>query len=91
MVEERRFPSPFEIETPPGAEGWQGMYPYHYLFSEERREYDEGQLWFWDALHFPTALKPWELWFNVIWQCNAPNTTAGCSASLRPMGSVTEY
>ncbi len=70
MVEERRFPSPFEIETPPGAEGWQSMYPYHYLFSEERREYDEGQLWFWDALHFPTALKPWELWFNVIWQCN---------------------
>src|SRR2546423_813273 len=34
----RRFPSPFEVETPPGAEGWQRMYPYYTLFSEENRE-----------------------------------------------------
>ena len=30
------FPSPFEIETPPGCEGWQEMYPHYALFSEER-------------------------------------------------------
>jgi pyruvate,water dikinase len=67
MVEERRFPSPFEIKTPPGAEGWESMYPYHTLFSEERREYDEGQLWFWDALHCPKVQKPWEMWNHPIW------------------------
>ena len=35
------FPSPFEIETPPGCEGWEEMYPYYALFAEERREPDE--------------------------------------------------
>ena len=29
-----RFPSPFDIETPAGAEGWQEMYVYSSLFSE---------------------------------------------------------
>ena len=26
------FPSPYEIETPPGCEGWEEMYPYYALF-----------------------------------------------------------
>ena len=32
-----RFPSPFEIETPPRAEGWRDMYPPYLLFSDENR------------------------------------------------------
>ena len=36
------FPSPYEVPTPPGAEGWQEMYPYHALFHEARREVDEA-------------------------------------------------
>ena len=32
------FPSPYEVETPPGCEGWEEMYPYHALFHEARRE-----------------------------------------------------
>ena len=32
-----RFQSPFEIETPPGAEGWERMYPPYLLFSYENR------------------------------------------------------
>jgi pyruvate,water dikinase len=67
MTKEKRFASPFDIETPPGAEGWESMYPYHTLFSEERREYDEGQLWFQDKVHFPTVLTPWENYNNPIW------------------------
>ena len=35
-----RFPSPFEIETPEGAEGWKELYTYSSLFSEGRREYE---------------------------------------------------
>ena len=35
---EGSFPSPFEIETPPGCEGWEEMYPYHALFHEARRD-----------------------------------------------------
>lgn len=65
---EKRFPSPFEVETPPGCEGWQRMYPYHYLFSEERRDYDEKQFWYWDAKDCPEPVKPWELYFCPIWQ-----------------------
>ena len=48
---ERRFPSPFEIETPPGAEGWQELYTYSLPFSEDRREYEESMFWFQDGIH----------------------------------------
>ena len=30
------FPSPFEISTPPGCEGWEELYPHYALFAEER-------------------------------------------------------
>ena len=33
----RGFPSPFEVPTPPGAEGWQEMYAYHVAFGKDRR------------------------------------------------------
>ena len=35
------FPSPYEIETPVGCEGWEEMYPYYALFDERRRATDE--------------------------------------------------
>ncbi|HTU31983.1 MAG TPA: PEP-utilizing enzyme [Solirubrobacteraceae bacterium] len=47
------FPSPFSIETPPGCEGWQEMYPYYALFDERRRDEDENRFWFWNSMHFP--------------------------------------
>ncbi|MQA13331.1 MAG: hypothetical protein GEV09_03915 [Pseudonocardiaceae bacterium] len=58
-----RFPTPFEIETPPGAEGWQELYPYSVLFSEDRREYEESQFWFQDGVHLPTVIPPWDATF----------------------------
>ena len=55
-----RFASPFEIETPEGAEGWQSLYSYSAVFSEERRDYEDGGFWFHDGVHWPEALTPWD-------------------------------
>jgi pyruvate, water dikinase len=58
-----RFPSPFELETPPGAEGWQGLYTYSLPFSEDRREYEDSMFWFQDGVHWPAVLSPWDATF----------------------------
>ncbi len=52
-----RFPSPFE-PTPAGCDGWEEMYPYHSLFSEDRREFDESRFWFHDGMHWPEPIYP---------------------------------
>lgn len=58
-----RFPSPFEIETPPGAEGWEELYPYYMVFSADRREYEDSMFWFQDGIHWPEAMTPWDATF----------------------------
>ena len=61
-----KFPNPHEIETIPGTEGWERMYPYHYFFTtkdKEREEYENNTFWFNDALHYPEPLYP----FDIIW------------------------
>jgi phosphohistidine swiveling domain-containing protein len=55
------FPSPFQIETPPGCEGWEEMYPHYALFAEERREPDEARLWFWNSMHFPVPMPAFDV------------------------------
>lgn len=55
-----RFPNPYELETPPGAEGWEELYAYSALFSEGRRERDEQQFWFMDSMHWGWAMSPWD-------------------------------
>lgn len=60
---DNRFPNPFEIEGPEGAEGWRDLYPYSVTFSEERREYEENRFWFWDSMHWGTAMTPWDSHF----------------------------
>ncbi|MEE8600660.1 PEP-utilizing enzyme [Euzebya tangerina] len=57
---DKRFPSPFEIETPEGAEGWEELYPYSVLFSEGRREYEDSTFWFMDSMHWGWAMSPWD-------------------------------
>src|SRR5262245_29456659 len=54
------FPSPYTLRAPPGAEGWERLYPYHLLFQPGRREADESAFWFCDSQHWPTVLKPFE-------------------------------
>ena len=55
------FPSPFSIETPPGCEGWEEMYPYYSRFDERRRESDENRFWFWNSMHFPFAMPAFDV------------------------------
>ena len=55
------FPNPFEIETPPGCEGWEEMYPYYALFDERRRDSDEGRFWFWNSMHFPLPMPAFDV------------------------------
>jgi len=55
------FPSPYEIETPAGCEGWEEMYPYYALFDERRREIDENRFWFWNSMHFPMPMPAFDV------------------------------
>ena len=57
------FASPFDIKTPPGAEGWEDLYPYYLLFSQARRDFEDGKLWFQDAGHWPEVLYPFDTIF----------------------------
>lgn len=60
---ETRFPSPFDIPTPAGAEGWQELYTYSLPFSEDRREYEDSMFWFQDGIHWGQVLTPWDATF----------------------------
>lgn len=64
----RRFASPFGVETPAGAEGWQRMYPYYLLFSEENREHEENAFWFRDSMHLPEVQLPFETEVHEGWR-----------------------
>src|SRR4051812_9506522 len=55
-----QFPSPFEVEPPAGSEGWESMYHYYALFSEERRAGEEQRGWFRDGMHFPEPMFPFD-------------------------------
>jgi pyruvate,water dikinase len=54
------FPSPFDLPTPAGAEGWRDLYAYSSVFSEDRREYEESMFWFMDGVHTPEVIPPWD-------------------------------
>ena len=55
-----RFPSPFDMPTPPGAEGWQQLYAYSLVFSEDRREAEDVDVLVQDGVHTPEVLPPWD-------------------------------
>ncbi len=60
------FPNPHEIQSIPGTEGWERMYPYQYQFvtdHEERKQYEDQMFWFYDGLHYPEPMYP----FDIIW------------------------
>ncbi len=64
---ETRFPSPFDVPTPEGCEGWEELYPYYYLFSEERREFEDSKFWFFDGMHHPEVLYPFDTITSESW------------------------
>ncbi|HEV7826898.1 MAG TPA: PEP-utilizing enzyme, partial [Mycobacteriales bacterium] len=59
--------SPFDIETPAGAEGWQSLYPYYALLSEDRRTFEDGKFWFFDGMHNPEPLYPFDTIMTENW------------------------
>jgi pyruvate,water dikinase len=63
----RRFTSPFDVATPAGAEGWQELYPYYALISPERRALDEEKFWFFDGMHNPEPLYPFDTIMTENW------------------------
>jgi pyruvate,water dikinase len=61
-----KFPNPHDVKGIPGTEGWERMYPYQYQFVTddlERKEYEEQTFWFYDGLHYPEPIYP----FDTIW------------------------
>src|SRR5437764_11092838 len=64
---ERTFTSPFEVDAPAGADDWRRLYPYYYLFSEERRGYEEEQFWFFDGMHNPEPVYPFDTIMTESW------------------------
>ena len=63
-----KFPVPHDVKaaTIPGTEGWERMYPYQYQFVTDdpvRNGYEKETFWFYDGLHSPEPLYP----FDTIW------------------------
>ena len=55
----KSFPKPSELTVPPGAEGWEDLYPYFLSFRNLSGDEDE-KFWFCDSQHWPTVFKPFE-------------------------------
>lgn len=56
----RKFPSPYDLPAPSGAEDWRSMYPYYMVFRDELRTQEEGKFWFCDSQHWPNPFKPFD-------------------------------
>lgn len=52
MSQAGKFPLPSRIESFPGAEGWEAMYPYFTRF----RPGDDQRFWFYNGMHFPEPM-----------------------------------
>lgn len=63
----RGFKLPHEVETPAGAEGWQSLYPYYALISPERKAFEEEKFWFFDGMHNPDPLYPFDTIMTENW------------------------
>lgn len=55
------FPDPYELSPPPGAEGWERMYPGYYRFDGTRRDYEVETFWFFDGMHYPEPMHPFDI------------------------------
>ena len=77
MEEEKaaRFPDPHEFQVPPELEGWEEMYPSHYLFAKEREDWEKRQFWYQDKIHAPEPMPPLDLIFQEAWQISLSQYT----------------
>ncbi|MFP3974936.1 MAG: PEP-utilizing enzyme [Dehalococcoidia bacterium] len=67
----RSFTDPHDVQDIPGTEGWREMYPYYYLFSKEkeseRAQYESSKLWYYDGVHYPQPMYPFDLIWDDCW------------------------
>lgn len=70
-----RFPDPHEFKVPPELEGWEEMYPSHYLFSKDREPWEKRQFWYQDKIHAPEPMPPLDLIFQEAWQISLSQYT----------------
>ena len=56
MAQTRGFPMPLEVKYPKELEGWEEMYPPYYIFSKDRKDWEEKHFWFHDKIHAPEAM-----------------------------------
>jgi pyruvate, water dikinase len=77
MADEKRgrFADPHEYQVPPELEGWQEMYPSHYLFSDDRKEWESSQFWYLDKIHAPEPMPPLDQIFQEAWQISLSQYT----------------
>ncbi|MDX6732515.1 MAG: pyruvate, water dikinase, partial [Baekduia sp.] len=61
------FLSPHAVATPPGAEGWEQLYPYYALLSEATKDVEERELWFFDGMHNPSPIYPFDTIMTENW------------------------
>jgi pyruvate,water dikinase len=83
----RAFTDPHAVETPAGAEGWERMYPYYGLLSEQRRELEQSKFWFFDGMHNPTPIYPFDTIMTENWwvAVNQLTTRVWC---IPPAGGI---
>jgi len=55
-----RFPYFSEAPVPAGAEGWQRLYPYFLVPSEETQDEENSRLWFADTMHWSRGALPFD-------------------------------
>ena len=77
MADEKagRFPDPHEFQVPPELEGWEEMYPSHYMFSKDREDWEKQQFWYHDKIHAPEPMPPLDLIFQEAWQISLSQYT----------------
>jgi pyruvate, water dikinase len=71
-----RFPDPHEFQVPPELEGWEEMYPSHFLFTlGERSDWEKANFWYQDKIHAPDPMPPLDLIFQEAWQISLSQYT----------------
>lgn len=60
MTAMTKFPSPYDLKAPPGAEHWRSLYPYYLQFKDSLRAEEDAKFWFCDSQHWPQPFKPFD-------------------------------
>jgi len=60
MTAMTKFPSPYDLKAPAGAEDWRSLYPYYLQFKDSLRAEEDAKFWFCDSQHWPQPFKPFD-------------------------------